>query len=106
MNNDANVIGLKFLRLGMLALAAAHPRTKPFVPKYVTAIIQRADEIRQVFGAYRDLFMATPEDERAAGTGTGRKARAHRGSLPRAVWRGVGECRCLHGGPCRSHAHA
>ena len=67
----------------MLALAAANPKTKPFVPKYATAIIQRADEIRQVFGAFRDLFMATPEDEKTAGTG--HKVRAHRGSVPHSL---------------------
>src|ERR1700677_1324573 len=45
----------------VLALAAAHPKTKPFVTKYATTIIKRADEIRQVFGAFRHLFMTTTE---------------------------------------------
>ncbi len=44
----------------LFAVAAAFPKTRGFVPKYATAVIQRADEIRAVFGAYRDLFMATP----------------------------------------------
>jgi hypothetical protein len=60
----------------ILALAAAHTKTKPFVAKYATAIMRRADEIRQVFGAFRDLFMtANP----------GEHARKHRGSLPHAL---------------------
>ncbi len=67
----------------MLALAAAHPKTKPFVPKYTTAILKRADEIRQVFGAFRDLFMATPEGKKIAGAG--HKVRAHHGSLPHSL---------------------
>ena len=69
----------------MLALAAAHPKTKPFVPRYATAIIQRADEIRQVFGAFRDLFMVTTEGEKTSGAGDGGRPRAHRGSLPHSL---------------------
>jgi hypothetical protein len=60
----------------MLALAAAHPKTKPFVPKYATVIMRRADEIRHVFGAFRDLFMSAKPGEHA---------RQHRGSLPHAL---------------------
>jgi hypothetical protein len=60
----------------MLALAAAHPRTRPFIPKYATAIMRRADEIRQVFGAFRDLFMSAKP---------GTHSRQHRGSLPHAL---------------------
>ncbi len=60
----------------MLALAAAHPKTRPFVPKYATAIMRRADEIRQVFGAFRDLFMTAKP---------GAHARQHRGALPHAL---------------------
>jgi hypothetical protein len=60
----------------MLALAAAHPKTRPFVPKYATAIMRRADEIRQVFGAFRDLFMFPKP---------GTHPRQHRGSLPHAL---------------------
>jgi hypothetical protein len=60
----------------MLALAAAHAKTKPFVAKYATAIMRRADEIRQVFGAFRDLFMAAPPGEHP---------RQHCGSLPHAL---------------------
>lgn len=40
----------------MLALAAANASTKKFVPKYATKIIRRADEIKQVFAAFRHLF--------------------------------------------------
>jgi hypothetical protein len=60
----------------MLALAAALAKTRPFVPKYATAIMRRADEIRQVFGTFRDLFM-TPKP--------GTHARQHRGSLPHSL---------------------
>ncbi|HZZ79992.1 MAG TPA: TROVE domain-containing protein [Gemmataceae bacterium] len=60
----------------MLALAAAHPKTKPFVPKYATAIMRRADEIRQVFGVFRDLFMTGK---------AGEHPRRHHGSLPHAL---------------------
>src|SRR5271170_6297687 len=68
----------------MLALAAAHPKTKPFIAKYATAIIKRADEIRQVFGAFRHLFMATTEEQKAAAQ-TGKQPRAHRGALPHGL---------------------
>jgi TROVE domain len=68
----------------MLALAAAHPKTKPFVTKYATAIIKRADEIRQVFGAFRHLFMATTDEQKAAAK-TGKQPRAHRGALPHSL---------------------
>jgi hypothetical protein len=60
----------------MLTLAAAHPKTRPLVPKYATAIMRRADEIRQVFGAFRDLFMATKP---------GSHPRQHCGSFPHAL---------------------
>ena len=49
----------------MLALAAAHPQTKPLVPKYAKLIMRRADEIRQVFGAFRHLFMASDDEAKA-----------------------------------------
>lgn len=69
----------------MLALAAAHPKTKAFVPKYATAIIKRADEIRQVFGAFRHLFMGTTGEQKAEAAKAGKPPRAHRGSLPHAL---------------------
>lgn len=59
----------------LLAVAAAFPKTRGFVPRYGPAVIQRADEIRQVFGVYRDLFMAKP-------TAEGHK---HRGALPHGL---------------------
>lgn len=62
----------------MLAIAAACQTTRPFVPKYATAIMRRADEIRQVFGAYREMFMRA--------TGGHRK---HAGSLPHALRKGL-----------------
>ncbi|MEZ6043117.1 MAG: TROVE domain-containing protein [Planctomycetaceae bacterium] len=69
----------------MLALAAAYPKTKAFVPKYGRAIMRRADEIRQVFGAFRHLFMSADEDAKSADVKSGRKARGHRGALPHAL---------------------
>ena len=69
----------------MLALAAAHPHTKAFVPKYAASIMRRADEIRQVFGAFRHLFMAAGDEEKAEDVKSGRKARGHRGALPHAL---------------------
>ena len=69
----------------MLALAAAQPKTKPFVTKYATAIIKRADEIRQVFGAFRHLFMTTTDEQKAEAAKTGKQPRAHRGALPHGL---------------------
>jgi hypothetical protein len=69
----------------MLALAAAHSKTKPFVTKYATAIIKRADEIRQVFGAFRQLFMTITEEQKAEAAKTGKQPRAHRGALPHGL---------------------
>jgi hypothetical protein len=69
----------------MLALAAAHPQTKAFVPKYATSVMRRADEIRQVFGAFRHLFMAAGDDQKATDGKSGRKARQHRGALPHSL---------------------
>lgn len=69
----------------MLALAAAHPNSKPLVPKYANSIMRRADEIRQVFGAFRHLFMAADDESKTADVKSGRKARGHRGSLPHAL---------------------
>jgi|LNFM01.1.fsa_nt_gb 60 kDa SS-A/Ro ribonucleoprotein len=40
----------------LLALAASEPKTKPFVRQYARKIVQRADEVRQVFAAYLALF--------------------------------------------------
>ncbi|HYH64758.1 MAG TPA: TROVE domain-containing protein [Urbifossiella sp.] len=64
----------------LLAVAAASPKTRGFVPRYAPAVIQRADEIRQVFGVYRDLFMAAPP------AAEGQKpAHKHRGALPHGL---------------------
>lgn len=55
----------------LLAIAAAHPATRGFVARYGTAILRRADEIRQVFAAFRHLFQG--QDGR------------HKGSLPHGL---------------------
>jgi hypothetical protein len=62
----------------LLALAAASPKTKPFVRQYATSIIKRPDEIMQVFAAFRHLFQ---------NDGKGR----HRGSLPHSLRKGLAE---------------
>ena len=69
----------------MLALAAAHSKTKPLVPKYGKLIMRRADEIRQVFGAFRHLFMSASDEAKAGDVKSGRKARVHRGTMPHAL---------------------
>lgn len=83
--DTANGLKLRTTPQVLLALAAAHPKTKPFVPRYGTAIMQRADEIRQVFGAFRHLFMTTTEAEKAAAAQAGRQPRPHRGALPHGL---------------------
>jgi hypothetical protein len=63
----------------LLAIAAAHNRTKPYVRKYSPHIIKRADEIPQVFAAFRHLFQSD--------TGTG----LHKGSVPHSLRKGLAE---------------
>lgn len=60
-----------------LTLAAANKKTQPFVRKYSTAIMDRVDECRQVFAAFRHMFQQ--------GTGL------HKGSLPHCLRKGIGE---------------
>ena len=61
-----------------LALAAAHDNTKPFVRKYATKIMLRADEPRQVFAAFRHLF--------------GKKEGGlYKGTLPHCLRKGLAE---------------
>lgn len=59
----------------LLAIAAAHQNTKPFVKGYAPYIIRRADEIRQVFAAFRHLFQS--------------KDGLHKGSLPHSLRKGL-----------------
>lgn len=40
----------------LLAVAANEPKTKPFVRSYASKIVQRADEVRQVFAAHLALY--------------------------------------------------
>jgi len=61
-----------------LALAAANDRTKPFVRKYATAIMLRADEPRQVFAAFRHLFSKVEKG-------------LHKGSLPHCLRKALAE---------------
>ena len=51
----------------LLALAATSEKTKPYLRKYVPAVIQRADEIRQVFAAYNALFNSREDGKRDKG---------------------------------------
>lgn len=63
----------------LFAVAAAFPNTRGLVPKYATAVVQRADEVREVFGLYRDLFMTPPP------ASDQKPARPHRGALPHGL---------------------
>jgi hypothetical protein len=58
-----------------LVIGAQCEKSKPFVAKYATAIMQRPDEIRQVFAAYRHLFQT-----QAKGS-----SRPHKGGLPHCL---------------------
>jgi hypothetical protein len=60
----------------LLALAAAHPGTKPFVARYAPAVLRRADEVRLAFAAFRHLFQQ----------GEGGR---HRGPLPHCLRKGL-----------------
>lgn len=61
----------------LLAVAAHFPKTKPFVAKYAPFIVRRADEISQVFAAYRHLFQSKKEGG------------LHKGSLPHSLRKGL-----------------
>ncbi len=43
----------------LLAVAASEDATRPLLSSYESQVIQRADEIKQVFGAYRTLFQSS-----------------------------------------------
>lgn len=60
----------------LLALAAANAATKPFVARYATAILRRADEIRLCFGMFRHLYQPATEGR-------------HKGGLPHALRKGL-----------------
>ncbi len=62
----------------LLALAASNPKTKEFVRRYTPAVIKRADELRQVFAAYRHLFQ-------------GGNVATHKGSLPHCLRKGLAQ---------------
>lgn len=40
----------------LFCIAAANDKTKPFLERYATSVMQRADEVRHVFAAFRHLF--------------------------------------------------
>jgi len=61
----------------MLTVAAAIDATKPFVAKYTPHIVQRPDEIKQVFAAFRHLFQGGSEGKR------------HKGTLPHSLRKGL-----------------
>jgi hypothetical protein len=65
----------------MLTLAAASAQAKPFVRKYTPAIVDRIDEIRQVFAAFRHLFCQQTEAGKAP----------HKGGLPHSLRKGLGQ---------------
>src|SRR5262245_38518393 len=53
----------------LLALAAANDNTKPFVARYATAVLRRADEVRLCFATFRHLYQPGADGR-------------HKGSLP------------------------
>jgi hypothetical protein len=63
----------------LLAAAAHEPATKPFVRAYTAHVVQRADELRQVFAAYLSLF--------AGGIGANKRGQ----KLPNALKRGLAD---------------
>jgi hypothetical protein len=60
----------------LLALASAHNAAKPYVARYATAVLRRADEVRLAFAAFRHFFQGG-EDGR------------HRGGLPHCLRKGL-----------------
>lgn len=74
------VNGLKLRTTPQIALviAAAHEKTKPFVRKYATKIMQRIDDVKQVFAAFRHLFQSD-------------KSGLHKGTLPHCLRKGIAE---------------
>jgi hypothetical protein len=60
----------------LLAVAAAHPGTKPFVARYAPAVLRRADEVRLAFALFRHFFQA----------GEGGR---HKGGLPHGLRKGL-----------------
>ncbi|MBI5512338.1 MAG: TROVE domain-containing protein [Deltaproteobacteria bacterium] len=63
----------------LLAVAAQEPATKGFVRGYTPRVVQRADELRQVFAAYLSLF--------AGGIGANKRGQ----KLPNALKRGLAD---------------
>jgi hypothetical protein len=60
----------------LLALASAHGAAKPYVARYATAVLRRADEVRLAFAFFRHFFQA----------GEGGR---HRGALPHCLRKGL-----------------
>jgi hypothetical protein len=60
----------------LLALASANDATKPFVARYATAILRRADEVRLCFAMFRHLYQPGAEGR-------------HQGSLPHSLRKGL-----------------
>ncbi len=67
----------------LLAIAASEPKTKPFVRQYARKIVQRADEVRQVFAAYLALF--------ASGVGANKRNQKLPNSLKRGLADAIGK---------------
>lgn len=75
----------------MLTIASAHQHTKSLVPKYATVIMRRADEIRQVFGAFRHLFMSADCESVEDGSSNHHRSR---GSVPHALRKALALALC------------
>lgn len=67
----------------LLAIAANEPKTKPFVRPYARKIVQRADEVRQVFAAYLALF--------SSGVAAGKRGQKLPNSLKRGLADAIGK---------------
>lgn len=67
----------------LLAIAASEPKTKPFVRQYAPKIVQRADEVRQVFAAYLALF--------SSGVGANKRNQKLPNSLKRGLADAIGK---------------
>ncbi|MGH7175395.1 MAG: TROVE domain-containing protein, partial [Minisyncoccia bacterium] len=63
----------------MLTMAAACEKTKQYVRKYAPEIVQRPDEVKQVFAAFRHLFQGGAEGKR------------HKGTLPHSLRKGLAQ---------------
>jgi len=75
----------------MLAMAASDKKTQPFVRSYAPKIMLRADEIKQVFAAFRHLFQNKEKPVKTVVSGKVKSFRGHRGALPHSLRKALAE---------------